>query len=234
MSVEENYYHRKIGLKIFRSYVSDFQVESSNACPSLFQGENMFWADYFNQSLFLAKHDIELVEDFVSLISKWSERGEKQLRRLRKYQRHLRERWFFKKFVVQNVDRQVGRQIRFEVVYEKDPNREIPSVEAEKMERTTSLIEDYAENVVILSNLISAISAYIKRREEKMSTTEIFASRLKQARREAGLTQAELALRLGIKRSTYGQYEQNRNEPNISLLPALAQILNRPIEWFLK
>lgn len=60
-----------------------------------------------------------------------------------------------------------------------------------------------------------------------------FSERLREARRAAGLTQSELAQRIGIKRSTYGQFEQGRNEPNVSLLPELSRELNRPVEWFL-
>lgn len=60
-----------------------------------------------------------------------------------------------------------------------------------------------------------------------------FSKRLREARKAANLTQEELANKIGIKRSTYGQFEQGRNEPNISVLPQLARELNKPIEWLL-
>lgn len=68
---------------------------------------------------------------------------------------------------------------------------------------------------------------------EKTCFLKIFSGRLTQARKEAKLTQEELAKRIGVKRSTYGQFEQGRNEPNISLLPALSRELNRPVGYFL-
>ena len=84
--------------------------------------------------------------------------------------------------------------------------------------------EDKEEAVShVLATLIDDIQNPIRK---------IFAKRLKEARKASGLTQAELALRLGLKRSTYGQFEQGRNEPNVSILPQLSRALNRPFEYF--
>lgn len=68
---------------------------------------------------------------------------------------------------------------------------------------------------------------------ERQNFVKVFSARLRSARKSAGLTQEELAKQLGVKRSTYGQFEQGRNEPNVSLLPLLSRVLNRPASWFL-
>ena len=60
-----------------------------------------------------------------------------------------------------------------------------------------------------------------------------FAQRLRQARKKAGLTQAELAEKLGLKRSSYTAIETARNEPNISVLALVSLEFNRPTNWFL-
>ncbi|GAA5154280.1 hypothetical protein GCM10023321_25830 [Pseudonocardia eucalypti] len=49
--------------------------------------------------------------------------------------------------------------------------------------------------------------------------------RLSRARRNAGLTQEELAYRLGIDRSTVGRWEGGATEPSVWLRPKLARLL---------
>ena len=62
---------------------------------------------------------------------------------------------------------------------------------------------------------------------------QIFAGRLRVARKAAGLTQEGLAKNLGIKRNTYAAYETARNVPNVSLLASLSTELQRPTDWLL-
>lgn len=62
---------------------------------------------------------------------------------------------------------------------------------------------------------------------------QIFAERLRAARKAAGLTQEMLAKNLGIKRNTYAAYETARNVPNVSLLASLSTELQRPTDWLL-
>ena len=105
----------------------------------------------------------------------------------------------------------------------------------EKFERTTELIKNYRE----VLNLITALREEISLKEQLLKDlqknyyTKIFATRLRQARKAAGLTQAALAEKLGIKRGTYNAYEIARNEPNISVLALVAREFNRPLNWFL-
>lgn len=54
---------------------------------------------------------------------------------------------------------------------------------------------------------------------------EKFNENLKAARIRAGLTQKEVADRLGVGKSTYSQYETGTNEPSIPRIKALAKIL---------
>ena len=60
-----------------------------------------------------------------------------------------------------------------------------------------------------------------------------FSARLRQARKEADLTQNELAKRIGVKRSSYTAFETARNEPNASVVVAIAKELNKPVNWLL-
>lgn len=110
----------------------------------------------------------------------------------------------------------------FSIVKPRSKRASILSEEYTKIAR--QLIE--AEDVI--NRMIHAIDGYQRR-----YSTKIFATRLRQARKAAGLTQAELADRLGIKRSSYGLYEQGRNEPNISALAILSSELKRSVDWLL-
>lgn len=54
----------------------------------------------------------------------------------------------------------------------------------------------------------------------------MFSAELKKLRTEYGLTQAELARRLGISASAVGMYEQGRREPDSELLARLARLFH--------
>ena len=57
--------------------------------------------------------------------------------------------------------------------------------------------------------------------------------RIAALRREAGLSQAELAARLGVSPSAMGMYEQGRREPAAELLVALARELKVTTDFLL-
>lgn len=62
---------------------------------------------------------------------------------------------------------------------------------------------------------------------------EAFQERLVRARLERGLTQQQLALSLGLKKSTYKKYEARpRSSFPLYLLPKLSIILGRPVEYW--
>ena len=57
--------------------------------------------------------------------------------------------------------------------------------------------------------------------------------RIAALRRDAGLSQAELAARLGVSPSAMGMYEQGRREPSAQLLVALARELGVTTDFLL-
>ncbi|MCI1965660.1 MAG: helix-turn-helix transcriptional regulator [Oscillospiraceae bacterium] len=50
--------------------------------------------------------------------------------------------------------------------------------------------------------------------------------KIRQLRRERGMTQKELARRIGVSTSAVGMYEQGRREPDTALLARLAAVLD--------
>ena len=55
-------------------------------------------------------------------------------------------------------------------------------------------------------------------------------SNIRFLRKQAGLTQAELAVRLGLNRPVVGAYEEGRAEPKLQNLQMIAQFFNRSID----
>lgn len=60
-----------------------------------------------------------------------------------------------------------------------------------------------------------------------------FGDRLAGAREQSGMTQAELAKRLGVKLATLKSWEDDFNEPRANKLQMLAGILNVSLSWIL-
>ena len=58
-------------------------------------------------------------------------------------------------------------------------------------------------------------------------------ARIAALRRDAGLSQAELAARLGVSPSAMGMYEQGRREPSAQLLVTLARELGVTTDFLL-
>jgi len=56
--------------------------------------------------------------------------------------------------------------------------------------------------------------------------------RIKQAREGSGLTQLELAVRLECTQSALSNYELGKRKLNLNLLIEIAQVLNKPIDYF--
>ncbi|WP_028094720.1 helix-turn-helix domain-containing protein [Pseudodonghicola xiamenensis] len=60
-----------------------------------------------------------------------------------------------------------------------------------------------------------------------------FGDRVAGAREAAGMTQAQLARRLGVKRSTVCAWEEDVSEPRANKLSMMAGLLNVSIMWLL-
>lgn len=63
--------------------------------------------------------------------------------------------------------------------------------------------------------------------EDKIDmNNNIFGTRLRQLRKNKGLTQSELAHKLGVSTSSVGMYEQGRREPDNGLLLKICNLLD--------
>lgn len=60
-----------------------------------------------------------------------------------------------------------------------------------------------------------------------------FGDRVAAAREAAGMTQAQLARRLGVKKSTVNGWEQDLSEPRANKLSMMAGLLNVSLMWLL-
>lgn len=53
---------------------------------------------------------------------------------------------------------------------------------------------------------------------------------MKECREDIGLTQQELADRLGLSQETISQYENGFRTPNVNVAKKIAEILEKPVE----
>ncbi|MGN0263913.1 MAG: helix-turn-helix domain-containing protein [Oliverpabstia sp.] len=61
-----------------------------------------------------------------------------------------------------------------------------------------------------------------------MTTKITYGNLIRNARKESGLTQKELAEKVGLAEITIRQYENNKREPRIETLQKIADVLNIP------
>jgi transcriptional regulator with XRE-family HTH domain len=59
------------------------------------------------------------------------------------------------------------------------------------------------------------------------------ARRVKQARESLGLSQADIARRLGLTEAGYGHYERDRQTFTVQQLFELERVLGQSVQWFL-
>lgn len=57
-----------------------------------------------------------------------------------------------------------------------------------------------------------------------------FCQNLRSIRKDCGLTQKQVACKLGVVESCYANWEQGRTEPNIEMLRMLGEIFQVPID----
>lgn len=70
--------------------------------------------------------------------------------------------------------------------------------------------------------------AYLKLKEEKKN---LFSVRLKELRLKKGLTQTELGEKVGVKQSTFTNWENGKREPSFENLVKLADLLEVSLDW---
>jgi transcriptional regulator with XRE-family HTH domain len=61
--------------------------------------------------------------------------------------------------------------------------------------------------------------------------SEVFPSRLKQARKDYGLTQVETAVLLKIDKSTIANYEVGKREPDMETLVKISLLFEVSLDW---
>ena len=61
----------------------------------------------------------------------------------------------------------------------------------------------------------------------------MFALRLKQLREDAGISQAQLAIKLGVRQSTVGMWENGKNKPQNAKLESLASMFGVSTDYLL-
>ena len=66
-----------------------------------------------------------------------------------------------------------------------------------------------------------------------MTEDTLLGERIAEARRARGLSSKQLAQRLGIKKSTLANWENERSAPRANRLTQLAGVLNVPLIWLI-
>lgn len=104
-----------------------------------------------------------------------------------------------------------------------------------KSERTAGLLLKYNwfEEASELFNLKFGHLFINGEKEIDMQRRRDFSDRLRQARKESGMTQMQLAAKIGMTQGGYTQYENAGREPSLSTLAKLSRILKRPTDWLL-
>ena len=107
----------------------------------------------------------------------------------------------------------------------------------EKFIRATDLLKLYRavlNSTMALRQKITFKVQMLKELFEKDFRQRFFGTRLRQARKAAGLTQAELAGRVGFKTfNAIAQYERGIRDPSLPTLFRLAKELNCSADWLL-
>jgi transcriptional regulator with XRE-family HTH domain len=60
-----------------------------------------------------------------------------------------------------------------------------------------------------------------------------FGSRLKLAREDFGISQRSLGLSIGLSDKTISSYESGRSYPNLEILKKIADVLEKPVDYFI-
>ena len=83
--------------------------------------------------------------------------------------------------------------------------------------------------IIVLDNLFSVKTFYLAVGDD-FDMDKKFCGNLKNARKESGLTQKQVAISLGVVESCYANWEQVRTEPNIDMLRKICAIFDISID----
>lgn len=73
---------------------------------------------------------------------------------------------------------------------------------------------------------------YLKIKEsDLMKTSNVFPQRLKELRLKKGLTQTELGEKVGVKQSTFTNWENGKREPNFETIIKIADLFEVSVDW---
>jgi transcriptional regulator with XRE-family HTH domain len=73
----------------------------------------------------------------------------------------------------------------------------------------------------------------MSKKDDMASYQEAIAGRVRDARKAAGLSQAEVAEQLGLTDAGYGHYERGRQVFTIDMLVDLGRLFRQPLQYFL-
>ena len=140
--------------------------------------------------------------------------------------------------VVTRICRHVGRleavNRKFNAIFLSTDDVPLESVRRQ-MRRVNNLLNSYSGFLVAAEALTAKIQDAIDDIEFSLKSqfTTAFPARLREARKKAGLTQKQVADKLGMTQGAYTQYENQRREPSITTLCRLSRILKQPTDWLL-
>ena len=83
----------------------------------------------------------------------------------------------------------------------------------------------------VMNHLIKGLNYLINRKENMKKNNQKFAERLKELRKEKGLTQSQVAYDLGTKQPIYHQWESEKRSPSIETLLKLADYFDVSIDY---
>ena len=89
-------------------------------------------------------------------------------------------------------------------------------------------IFDVSIDYLLSENLDISKESYLKLKEEKKN---LFSVRLKELRLQHGFIQEELAKRIGIKQSSYSDWETGKCKPNYEGLEKIADFFGVSLDW---
>lgn len=72
---------------------------------------------------------------------------------------------------------------------------------------------------------------YLRMQESYLIISNVFPQRLKEIRIKRGLTQTELGEKVGVKQSTFTNWEKGKREPNFEIVIKLADLLEVSVDW---